>query len=499
MLLWLVSLGAAVLVALLQYRGERRRSQAFWGVVALRVLALLLVAALLLDAPVGRAASRTPLVALDASLSWMRGRADSVWTSAVARARDAARGDTVWLVGDSLRPAGASQPPQDAASRVEPAIDRSLSAGRPLVLVTDGEIDDPAAMTRALAGSRVDAPTSGAKSDAALVALEGPRSAVGGDTIEVVARLAAGAAGAAAGSISVFIDRDPLIRAPFDALQAFGERDVRVRVRVPPDGGEHRLLRGVLSAAGDAVPANDTLSAVIDVANTPRAVFVSTAPDQDARFSLEILRGTLAIAVRAFYRVAPGVWRQEPGFMPATEADVKRALADAPIAIMHGDTALFGAPRTATTGSLALLVPAAGDGDEWFAVTAPPSPLSAAFGSIPWDSLPPIALGSAPRGAWTALAARRSRTGRDERSVIAGTEDGRHVAVIAGSGFWRWRFRGGVSADAFAAMWGGVFDWMAGGGDDKRAAIPATAWTRAGDAIAWRRGARRDSVVKVTL
>ena len=64
---------------------------------------------------------------------------------------------------------------------------------------------------------------------------------------------------------------------------------------------------------------------------------------------------------------------------------------------------------------------------------------------------------------------------------------------------WRWRFRGGVSADAFAALWGGIFDWMATGGDDRRGAVPATAWTRAGEPVVWRRGARRDSVVVATL
>ena len=48
-------------------------------------------------------------------------------------------------------------------------------------------------------------------------------------------------------------------------------------------------------------------------------------------------------------------------------------------------------------------------------------------------------------------------------------------------------------------MWGGVFDWMALGGDDRRGAVPATAWTRTGESVVWRRGARRDSSVIAIL
>ncbi len=185
--------------------------------------------------------------------------------------------------------------------------------------------------------------------------------------------------------------------------------------------------------------------------------------------------------------------------MPAREADVRTALAEAPIAIIHGDTALFGPPRALTNGALALLAPAAGDGDEWYAVAAPTSPITAALTGLPWDSLPPLAIGAAPKGEWTALAAQRRRSARDERAVIAGSEQPRRVVVVAGSGYWRWRFRAGASTEAFSALWGGVFDWMAAGGDDRRGAVPAAAWARAGDQIVWRRGARRDSVVTVLL
>lgn len=498
MLIWILSFAGAVIVAALLYRDDRRISAMLTSSV-LRIIAVTLAIALAFDAPRGRAGMRSPLVALDASASWLRGRADTVWARALAQAKDAAGADTVWLVGDSLRPLRNERAPADAASRVEGAVDRALGSGRPLTLFTDGEVDDPQSLERLLAASRVDVAAGSAGRDAAMLGVETPRSAVAGDTISVTVRLSSGGNGSAGGAVTLMIDRTPLARIPVDSMAPWSERDVSANVRVPVVGGDHRLVRASFAAAGDAVAANDTLAAVLDVASAPRAVFVSTAPDQDSRFSLDVLRGTLAIAVRAFYRVAPGVWRQEPGLTPATEADVRAALANAPIAVLHGDTSLFGAPRSLTTGALALMTPSAGDGEEWYAVSAPVSPISPSLAGLPWDSLPPFAIGGAPRGEWTGLTVRRARTQRDERVVVAGSEQPRRVAVIAASGLWRWRFRGGISADAYAALWGGIFDWLAAGGDDRRAAVPAAAWSRAGEPIVWRRGARRDSVVRVVV
>src|SRR6185503_12336016 len=102
---------------------------------------------------------------------------------------------------------------------------------------------------------------------------------------------------------------------------------------------------------------------------------------------------------------------------------------------------------------------AAASDEEWYAVDAPPSPLSAALSGLPWDSLPPITVtGAPPAGQWNALEARRGRE-QERRVVIAGTDAPRRVVVVAGSGMWRWRFRGGESSDAFTALWGSLFDW----------------------------------------
>jgi hypothetical protein len=174
-------------------------------------------------------------------------------------------------------------------------------------------------------------------------------------------------------------------------------------------------------------------------------------------------------------------------------------LRDAPIAIIHGDSGAFGAPRSATTAPFALLVPVADTTAEWYVAGSPTWPLTPAFAGVGWDSLPPLLIGGdPPKGAWTALEASPGRTGAP-RAVVVGTDAPRRTVTIVGSGFWRWQFRGGSSADAFAAFWGGIFDWLAGERADKRAAIPDAGSFRSGEAIRWRRGGAGDSVIPITL
>lgn len=170
--------------------------------------------------------------------------------------------------------------------------------------------------------------------------------------------------------------------------------------------------------------------------------------------------------------------------------------------VLHGDTAAMGEPRSTGVGAQLLMAPGPAsegdDGVQWYAVSAPPSPLSGLLGGVEWDSLPPLAVGAlAPRGDWSALVVQRGR--RFERqAAIVGTEAPRRRVVVGVSGLWRWRFRGGVAADAFTAVWGGIFDWLAAERRDSRAALPDGHVVRAGEPVVWRRGTT-DSVVNVLL
>src|SRR5205814_8746012 len=134
------------------------------------------------------------------------------------------------------------------------------------------------------------------------------------------------------------------------------ERTLNARVALTGGGGP-AMLRVVVASPDDAEPHNDTLATAIDLSRAASAVFVSTSPDYDARYALAVLRGALAIPSRAYFRVAPGAWRLDGPLTPIPEDDVRRALREAPVAIIHGDTSVFGAPGAAAPGPIAPIAP----------------------------------------------------------------------------------------------------------------------------------------------
>ena len=502
MLKWLVAAVAGVAIAVLLYgRRESARGARSAVLIALRALAMTLLLALVLDAPSGPSRAPKPLVALDASASWERGGDSALWRRARERVARLST-DSLVLFGDSVRVARAPARPADDASRARALVERSLASGRALVLVTDGELDDPASLEQLPSGSRVEVETRAPERDLAVTALDAPRAVVSGDTIEVRATLRNGPVAVPGGTLALRLGDSTIATAQIDSLAPSAERTQALRVSF---GGRARpaVLAAVASVAGDAEKRNDTVAVPVDISRAAGAILASTSPDFDSRFVLPVLRGAVALPTRAYFRVANGIWRQDGSLAPVSEAAVRAALRDAPLAIIHGDTAYFGAPRRVTTGSLALISvapPTAADSiGEWYPVATPPSPLSAVLAGIVWDSLPPVAVtGSAPSGEWEGLVAARGRR-FDRRPIVVGSSvGGRRVVVTGASGLWRWRFRGGASADAYAALWGGIFDWLTAERPDPRAALPAEGVVRAGETIRWRRG-RGDSVVKVVL
>ena len=499
MVFWLTAAAVGVAAAGLQYG---RPGGGGWLAAALRVFSVAVLVALCLDAPAGRGTAPRPMSALDVSASWLRSHDSAAYHSALSELGRGAR-DSVLLIGDSLRTGRAPAVPGDTRSRVRPAVERALAAGRPLTLITDGEIDDPEALAELPAGSRVVVVAHPKTRDAGLTALDAPRAAVAGDTIELHATLAASPGGTGAGRLAFSVGAAPPVPTStmaVDPLAAGAVRSVSVRIPVPAGDGP-RVIRAVWMAPDDSEVRDDTLSVAIDVSPAAGAVFVSTSPDEDARYSLSVLRDALTLPTRGFFRVAPGQWRVDGTLDHVSEADVRQAVASAPVVVLDGDTAVFGAPRVATRGSLALLAPpAAASEEEWYAAGAPPSPLAAALGGVAWDSLPPIDVAPANVvGEWQGLEAKRGRR-YDRRIVVAGsTADGRRVVTVAAGGLWRWRFRGGASADAYTALWGGIFDWLAAERRDQRAAVPADLLIREGDPIRWRHGTGQDTSVTVVL
>jgi hypothetical protein len=499
MMPWLLAAAVGFGVAAVQYgpAGTRRELPA----AILRGVAVTLLVALLLDAPAGATRVVRPIAVLDVSASWQRG-GPATYDSALRHFRALSRtADSSFLFGDSLRHAAPPSVPTDSRTSTREAVDRALAAGRPLQIVTDGELDDPDALANLPAGSRLDVIARPAASDAAVIAVDAPRAVVGGDTVPIQVTIAAGAAGAGAGTLSVVFGARTLTSMPLPALDALAERVVPVRIVVPSEEGSG-LLRAIIAVPGDAEPRNDTLERPLEISPAAGAVFVSTAPDYDARYALAVLRGAVSLPTRGFFRVAPGNWRVDGTLASVAEADVRRAAANAPLVVLHGDTALFGPPRTATRGSLVLFPGLSGEETgEYYATAAPPSPIAAALGATVWDSLPPIESPATayPSGLyWEGLETRRARK-MDRRVPVVGTLSGRRIVIVNATGLWRWQFRGGVAADAYAALWGGIFDWLSAERPDVRVALPVEGAVRAGEPVEWRRGSGTDSVVTVVM
>ena len=172
---WLLALLIGVVVAWLAYgRAGSNRNARTAFLAALRGLAIVVVAALLLGAPAGQTRQASALVAFDASASWFRAATDSgVVRDALRAALKEADADSVMLAGDSLRLMTSSNalqaPVADAHSSLRPAIDRAAALSRPLILLTDGEIDDPSIQSDLPAGSRLIVPARTANKDAAVI------------------------------------------------------------------------------------------------------------------------------------------------------------------------------------------------------------------------------------------------------------------------------------------------------------------------------------------
>lgn len=501
MLAWFLAiLGGAAAVAA-SYARLRTGTHRVIVPAALRGIAITAALALLFNVLIGARGRSAPLVAVDASLSWLRGRDSTQFDSVLREARrTAGSAENLVAFGDSVRPLGSGAAPADRASRVRQAVERALVAGRPLVVYTDGEIDDPDALRTLPAGSRVVVANPANALDVAVTSLDAPRTIVSGDSVEVRVTVATGALAVPSARLTLDVNGRVIADVPLDALTPNAERVVTRGVAVAGAGGPG-ILRAVVTATGDLVARNDTLAMAIDIAPAAGAVLVSTSPDLDARELLLVLRGSLALPTRGYLRVAPGTWRIDGALAPVSEDDVRKALQNAPLAILHGDTAIFGAPRGLTRAALLLIAPPPPDrsSGEWYATGAPASPVAAALSGIAWDSLPPLEVGDAPvQGTFEVLETRRARR-LERRVAIAGVERPRRVVVVAAAGFARWRVRGGVAADAFNALWGSLADWLATGASDVRAAVPASALLHAGELVSWRRGSAGDSVVRVML
>lgn len=492
---WALALGAGLFVSWLAYPagGVTRLRPAL---LALRVLAVVALVALLLDLAIGTARPPEPLVALDASASWIRAGDSGSWRAAVDSAR-AEPGAAIVLFGDSTRTAAIPDAPRDLASFVGPVLQRAAASGQRVVVVTDGALDDAESLQQAVAGSRLVVVNARTAPDLAIRDLSAPSEGRAGDTIAVTARVMADGATSAVRPLRWLLDDVVVAEATVPALAARGDAVVESQVVVPP-GDSIAVLRAVLQSGGDRQPRNDTIAAAFRRGARQRVVIVSTAPDADVRDVTTALRANVALPTDAFFRIAPGRWLRDGNLTPVDESVVRAAVRGASLAVLHGDTAAMGSPASLGTKALLLLAPPDGNAPELLVRAAPSSPLQAALGGLVIDSLPPLLASVPARGGLTALSAAPGIAATGAVPVVSVTEGPVRRVLITAAGYSRWRARGGVSEVAFQSLVGGATDWLLGARGLSAIPMPVSQVQRAGLPVRWRRGAQPQASVLLT-
>lgn len=463
----LLVLLVAIAAAALTYFGlERVRGTFAIAAVACRAVAWTALGLLLLNVSCPRPPEIVrPLVLLDGSLS-MTG-AGGRWAEARAAA---IRSGDVRIFGDDR--VIADSLPARGRSLLAPALAAASAAGRPVVIVSDGEIEDARDLPPdLLARATVRVLARPVVRDVAITEVAGPARVTAGDTLSLEIELRSSGT---RGTDSVAVDVTDGSRRLLRRLVSLA-RGPRYTLRVPArgmDAGDH-LLRIALANAADAEPRTDARLHLVRVTATPGIVVIAAPGDWDSKFLFRALRDVAQLPVRGYLRLDADRWRSMSDLRAVSADEVRRAAQRADLLVLKG------AAAAAASGSGARgiwLWPSGENGEtliagDWYLVPGDASPVAGAFLGAPVDSFPPIARVTPVQpatGDWVGLFAQESRRGA-QRPVVIGRDDGRvrRVTVLA-DGLWRWAFRGGSSEQVYRSWVAATTTWLLAGADSAR-------------------------------
>jgi len=459
---------AAVGLAAFTYLGLERLGRRAWIPLACRAIAWSALGLLLVNVscPVSGVPPR-PLVLLDASLSM--GAAGGRW----AEAKDsAARWGEVREFGDAR--SSTDSIPTRGRSLLGPALLAASASDRPLIVVSDGEIEDVREVPPDLvARSGIRLFQRAAQPDLAVTRVAGPGRVSEGDSIplEVEVQPIGAKAGDSVG-VEVLSGSN---RLAIRNVRLRGEAGGRARIVVPSaslSSGDH-LLRVALAHGGDAEPRTDSRLHLVTVAPTPGVVFLAAPADWDSRFLYRTLREVGQLPIRGYVRLDGDRWRSMTDLRPVPKDIVRRAARRADLLIVKGGV------TDLTEGTTARGIwswPSGESGEtqvpgDWYLSQADASPVAGAFLGQPVDSFPPSFLFTpmeiGPRD-WVALYAQLGRRG-PQRPAVFGRQEGRVRRVtVAVEGLWRWPFRGGSSEQSYRSWVAATTSWLLGGVDSAR-------------------------------
>ena len=463
------------------------------GLIVLRATGALALVLLLWN-PVTTSAlppDTQPIVLLDASLSMT-----SRWRAALdtTRALAAGGGALVWRFGDRVT-AFDSVAPAEGTSHLAPALEAAAARGGEVIVVTDGSVDDVAAIPLDLLRQpRVVVLPRAPFFDAFVASVDGARRVTSSDTVRL--RVSYGTAGkreeGRGKRTATLVVSDGSRRLLAQGVPLPDSGTVSASIALPasrfPLPGWHALdvrLEGV----GDVEPRDDGRRFVVEVSPQPAAVIFASPPDWETRFLARTLGDVARVPVKTFVETEPGRWRDAATLAPAAVADLRRAAQGARLVVLAGDP---DRARAYVPASVALLAwpTTRGQPGDWYVERAPPSPLAAGLAGVAWDSLPPaLAVGETPRdsGVVTVLTARLARRGAPRPVATLEQRDGSRRATVTAAGLWRWAFRGGASEEAYRALVAALADWLLGSeGGRKERAVPVSLETANGVPLAWR-------------
>jgi hypothetical protein len=364
--------------------------------------------------------------------------------------------------------------PDRGRSLLGPALLAASSSDRPLLVVTDGEIEDAPDLPRDMIArtgvrlfSRAKVP------DLAITRVTGPSRVTAGDSIRLEIDLEfQGDSTPDTASVQVGSGKARIVTRRVKLTNGRARSTVVIpSAQVGP--GDH-LLEVSLSGWKDAEPRTDTRLQYVSVAPTPGVVLLAAPADWDSRFLYRALRDVAQLPVRGFVRLDADHWRSMNDLSAVPVERVRQAARRADLLVLKGAAAAPLAEGSTARGILSWPAPAGEDSElpgDWYLAADAGSPLAGAFLGQPVDSFPPAfeLLPVEPAaGDWVALTARLGRRG-PARPAIVGRQEGRTRRVlVAVDGLWRWAFRGGSSEEGYRALVAATASWLLGGADSVR-------------------------------
>jgi hypothetical protein len=453
--------GAAALV----YLGWERLGSRAWLPLVCRTIAWAALGLLLVDLSCAvRATPARPFVLLDASLSlsaaggrWQEARDSAVRMGEVRRFGDER------LTSDTT--------PTRGRSLLAPALVAASSSDRPIIVVSDGEIEDqldipPDILARATVRLFPRTPPP----DVAITRVAGPLRVSAGDSIPLELAVEK-TGGSTRDTITVTVESDAR-RLASGLVRLAGADAGRARIVIPPGAlakGDH-LLHVNLVGAGDREPRTDNRLHLVTVTPTPGVVFLAAPADWDSRFLYRVLREVTQLPVRGFVRLDAERWRDMTSLRTVSAEQVRGAARAADLLILKGGIARL-AESSLARG--VWLWPSGENGEpqipgDWYLSAGDGSPVASAFLGQPLDSFPPVTqltpIDPGPRE-WVGLYAQLGRRGLRRPAVLGGQSGRVRQIRVAVDGLWRWAFRGGSSEQSYRSWVAATASWLLGGVD----------------------------------